>query len=248
MAFDLLGLVFAFIVLIAFTIQTITGFGSTVIALSLGAIWYGLDQLLPFLIFTNILFSSVLAYQNRQHINKNLAIKIVLPGMLLGTVIGYFIKPYFNEILLKQLLGVLILIISSLELWRIYHGNQAILHSKLKARLCTLFAGLSHGIFASGGPLLVYSIAGFKVNKYQFRATVVVCLFALNCLLAVAFLIDGRLQPVLPFVLVVIPVIFIAMKVGNVLHGYVNEDNFKKVVFIFLLFSGINLAASPYLT
>jgi uncharacterized membrane protein YfcA len=248
MAFDVLGLAFAFIVLVAFTIQTITGFGSTVIALSLGAIWYGLDQLLPFLIFSNILFSSVLAYQNRQHINKDLAINVVLPGMLLGTVIGYFIKPYFNEMLLKQLLGVLIIIISSLELWRLYYGKQSNLHSKFKARLLTLFAGLSHGIFASGGPLLVYSIAGFKVDKHQFRATVVVCLFALNCLLAVAFLIDGRLQPVLPFVLAVIPIIFVAMKVGNTLHGYVNEDNFKKVVFIFLLFSGINLAASPYLT
>jgi uncharacterized membrane protein YfcA len=248
MGFDLIGLAFAFIVLFAFTVQAVSGFGSTVIALSLGAIWYGLDQLLPFLIFSNILFTSVLAYKNRHHINKDLAFRVVLPGMLLGTVIGYFIKPYLNEIILEQMLGVLIIFISILELWRLLHRNESIPHSKVKSRLLTLFAGLSHGVFASGGPLLVYSIAGFKVDKHQFRATVLVCLFVLNCLLAFAFLIDGRLQPVLPFVLAAIPIIFIAMKVGNILHDYVNEEHFKKGVFIFLLLSGINLLVARHLT
>lgn len=248
MAFDLLGLGFACIILMAYVLQTITGFGSTVVALSLGAIWYSIDELLPFLIFTNILFTSFLAYKNRRYIHKHLALNIVLPGMLIGTVLGYLIKSYLDDELLKKILGLLIVWVSSLELWRLYKDQIPIMHSTIKSRLLTLLAGLSHGIFASGGPLLVYAIAGFNVNKAQFRATVVVCLFVLNCILTIAFLLDGRLQPVLPFVVAAIPLILIAVKAGNYIHNFVNEELFKKGIFILLLLSGINLMVGCHLT
>lgn len=241
MAFDWLWMVFSIVILMAYTVQAITGFGSTVIALSIGVLWYSLDELLPFLIFSNILFSCVLVIKHKRHLNKYLAYRVVLPGMLMGLILGYLIKPYVDEGLLKQLLGLLIIWVSVLELWRLTRKSRARLIEGNKSRLLTLIAGLSHGLFASGGPLLVYTIAGHKVDKTQFRSTVVVCLFVLNCILSTAFLIDGRLEPVLPFVLAVIPIIFIAVKVGNYLHNFVNEESFKKGVFILLLGSGVNL-------
>lgn len=247
MAFDLLGLGFAGIVLMAYVLQAITGFGSTVIALSIGLIWYSIDELLPFLIFTNILFTSVLVYQYKNNIHKYLALNVVLPGMLIGTLIGYFIKNHIDEIFLKQLLGVIITWISIIELRRLFTRIQSVEHSAVKSKILTFTAGLSHGIFASGGPLLVYAISGYKINKTQFRATVVVCLFVLNCILTGAYLVDGRLQPVLPFVVAALPLILITVKLGNAIHNVVNEEHFKKVIFILLLISGINLVFARYL-
>ena len=246
MAFDQIALFYGVIILLAYIVQAITGFGSTVIALSLGVIWYSLDELLPFLIFSNILFSSVLVFKHWKSMHSYLTFQVILPGMLLGMVVGYLIKPLLNDDMLKQILGVLIIWVSVLELHRLFKKQPPKIIGKLKRHVLILLAGMSHGVFASGGPLMVYTISGFKVDKTQFRATVVVCLFIVNCILTSAFLVDDRLAPVLPFVIAVVPIIFMAVKIGNHIHGYINEQNFKKGIFILLLISGLNLVVSGH--
>lgn len=249
MAFDELGALFSVIILFAFTVQAITGFGSTVIALSLGIMFYSIDELLPFLVFSNILFTSVLVAKFHKGFNKQLAFKTILPGTFIGMILGFGLKPMLDESLLKSLLGLLIIGISVIELNGLFKksntGVQKSIKEKprgpLKVKLLTLISGLSHGIFASGGPLLVYAVAKFNANKTQFRATVLVCLFSLNVVLTFLFLMDGRLQPVMPFVLAAIPVMYVAMKVGDYLHKKINELIFKKCVYALLLVIGINL-------
>ena len=41
------------------------------------------------------------------------------------------------------------------------------------SRLLSLGAGISHGLFASGGPLLVFALAGTHLDKARLRATLV---------------------------------------------------------------------------
>lgn len=254
MAFDEIGALFAMIILFAYTVQTITGFGSTVIALSLGIMFYSIDEILPFLVFSNILFAGVLVAKFHEGFNKQLAFKIILPGTFIGMILGYGLKPMLDESLLKSLLGFLVISISVMELKVFFvrsnieseNGKTENRPDNFKMKLLTLLSGLSHGIFASGGPLLVYAVAKFRTNKTQFRATVLVCLFSLNIVLAFLFLIDGRLQPVMPFVMAAIPIMYVAIKLGSYLHSKVNEILFKKSVYALLFLMGINLVTQGY--
>jgi len=132
MAFDQIALFYGVIILLAYIVQAITGFGSTVIALSLGVIWYSLDELLPFLIFSNILFSSVLVFKHWKSMHSYLTFQVILPGMLLGMVVGYLIKPLLNDDMLKQILGVLIIWVSVLELHRLFKKQPPKIIGKLK--------------------------------------------------------------------------------------------------------------------
>jgi uncharacterized membrane protein YfcA len=234
-------------ILLAYTLEAITGFGSILIALSLGILVLPMDVVLPILVALNIPMSATIAFKNRQSINTQLLFKIILPGMLIGTLAGYFMKPYLNEDILKIIFGMLVIWFSSRELWRMHHKFVDTPRPAWMTRVITLSAGITHGLFASGGPLLVYAVAGTKIDKSAFRATMVVVWFTMNTLLCIAFLFDGRMQPLLGNIAMYLPLLFIAVKLGNYLHHKLDEKHFKKGIYYLLLLTGILLIASKYI-
>lgn len=228
-------------ILLAYTLEAITGFGSIVIALSLGILVLPIDMVLPILVALNIPMSATLAYKNRHAINKDLLLKTILPGMLLGTITGYFIKPYINESLLKLLFGILIIWFATRELWRMRHAQVDQARPNLLTRFITYCAGITHGLFASGGPLLVYAIASTKIDKSAFRATMVVVWLSMNSLLLFAFIIDGRMQPLVLNIAMYLPLLIIAVKLGNFLHHKLDEQLFRKGIYYLLTVTGVIL-------
>jgi hypothetical protein len=103
--------------------------------------------------------------------------------------------------------------------------------------------GLSHGLFASGGPLLVYGLAGTQLDKARLRATLVTVWFTLNSLLTLAFLLDDRLLPALPQTLTYAPLLLLGVWLGERLHRRFDEHHFRLAIYILLLVTGILLLA-----
>jgi len=244
---DLVWLALGGFILVAYTLEAITGFGSIVIALSLGMLVLPLDVVLPILVALNIPMSGTIAFKNRHSIEFNLLLKIILPGMLLGTLTGYLIKPYINEDMLKQAFGILVVWFAARELWRMHNSHEDQPRPVWITRIITFFAGITHGLFASGGPLLVYAVAGTKIDKAAFRATMIVVWFSMNIVLASAFLLDGRLQPLLGNVAMYLPLLLVAVKLGNYLHEKINEKHFRLGIYCLLLVTGFILIVGRYI-
>jgi uncharacterized membrane protein YfcA len=230
-------------ILLAYTLEAVTGFGSIVIALSLGALLLPIEQLLPVLVPLNIGMTGYLVWRHRAQIDRPLLLGTILPGMVAGTALGYLLLPYLDAALLKRGFGVLILWFAGRELWRLRHAAVLPLRPQWLTRLLTLGAGLSHGLFASGGPLLVYGLAGTALDKARFRATLVTVWFTLNSLLTLAFLLDGRLQPALPLVLTYAPLLLVGLWLGERLHRHVDERHFRIAIYALLLVTGTLLIA-----
>lgn len=228
-------------VLVSYTIEAITGFGSLVIALSLGALLLPLPELLPVLVPLNILMSGFLAWRNRQHIDRALLFKVILPLMLGGTLIGFALHNWLAADLLKMLLGLLIIWFAARELCRIQSGITVSPHPNWLSRLLTLSAGITHGLFASGGPLLVYAMAGTTLDKSRLRATMLCVWFSLNTSLSVLLLIEGQLLPALPRLLLFIPLLLVGVLAGDYLHQRINEQRFRQMVYALLAATGLLL-------
>ena len=60
---ELLWILFGCIILLAYTLEAVTGFGSIVIALSLGVLFLPFDKILPILVALNICMTSMLAFK-----------------------------------------------------------------------------------------------------------------------------------------------------------------------------------------
>lgn len=234
----LLGLFIFF----AFTTEAMTGFGSIVIALSLGVLVLPMEVILPVLVPLNILMSGTLSWRHRRWIHGPTLWRLIMPLMVIGTLVGYGLAPWLGEHLLQSVFGVLVLWFAGRESWRFWQGLRVPTHGAAWARSWTLLAGLTHGLFASGGPLLVYALSGLSLDKQRFRATLIVVWFALNSLLTLVLLLDGRLLPVMPNIAMLAPVVLLAMVLGDWLHHRVDERRFKQLVMALLMVTGAILA------
>ena len=234
----LLGLFIFF----AFTTEAMTGFGSIVIALSLGALVLPISEILPVLVPLNIVMSGTLSWRHRHHIHWPTLWKLILPLMVLGTLAGYGFRPWLGDDYLRQGFGVLVLWFSSRELWRMFRGLDVRAHAAWWSRCWMFLAGITHGLFASGGPLLVYALSGLQLDKQRFRATLILVWLSLNSLLTVVFLVDGSLLPAAPKIGLLVPVVIASMLLGEWLHHRVNEARFRQAVFVVLWMTGWILA------
>tara|TARA_R100001440_G_scaffold24211_10_gene39513 strand:- start:107503 stop:108246 length:744 start_codon:yes stop_codon:yes gene_type:complete len=235
-------LLLALFIFLAFTTEATTGFGSIVIALSLGALLFPIPELLPILVPLNIVMTSVLSWRHRHAIHWPTLCRMILPLMVVGTLAGYGLRPWLGDQLLKTAFGLLVLWFSSRELWRLWKGITVKPHGKVWSQFWMLMAGMTHGLFASGGPLLVYALSGLALDKQQFRATLILVWLSLNGLLTLVFLLDGSLLPAAPHIAVMIPVVIAAMMLGEWLHRRVNEARFRQAVFVVLWMTGGILA------
>ncbi|NQD93023.1 sulfite exporter TauE/SafE family protein [Pseudomonas sp. CrR25] len=225
-------------ILLAYTLEAITGFGSIVIALSLGALLLPIEQLLPVLVPLNVGMTGYLSVRYRRLIDRPLLVGMILPGMLLGTLLGYVLLPWLDAALAKRAFALLVLWFAARELWRLRRGTPAPPRPPWLGRLISLAAGLCHGLFASGGPLLVYALSGSALDKARLRATLVSVWFCLNGLLTLAFLLDGRLLPPLPRVLAYAPLLLVGIWLGEHLHRRVAERQFRIAIYLLLLATG----------
>jgi uncharacterized membrane protein YfcA len=232
-------------ILLAYTLEAITGFGSIVIALSLGALLLPIDQLLPVLVPLNICMTGFLVWRHRQQIDRRLLLGMILPGMVLGTLIGYAILPWLDAALAKHLFGALVLWFAARELWRMKRNAVQVLRPMWLNRIISLCAGISHGLFASGGPLLVFALAGTQLDKARLRATLVSVWFTLNSLLTICFLLDGSLKPALPQILSYAPLLLVGVWIGERLHQRFNEQHFRIAIYLLLLVTG-GLLLAPW--
>lgn len=228
-------------VLFSYTVEAMTGFGSIVIALSLGALVLPIPTMLPVLVPLNIFMSGYLSWRYWRHVDAATLLRVVLPLMGLGTIAGYLLRPWLDETLLKQLFGLLITWFALRALWQSTRSRRMPRRPRGWTRLWTFAAGITHGLFASGGPFLVYALAGVNLDKARFRATLVVVWFTLNSALTLAFAVDGTLKPALAHIALFLPVLLLGVFLGEHLHHRIDELWFKRVVYTVLLIAGVAL-------
>ena len=224
----------AFAVLFAFTIEAMTGFGSIVLALSIGALVMDIQTLVQWLVPLNILMTGPLVWRLRHHIALRFLLTQVLPWMAVGTVVGVMLTGHIPELYSKGLFALLICWFALRSLAQ----AEAPEHGGGTRTAFIISAGVTHGLFASGGPLLVYACARTGLDKTQFRATLLSVWLTLNGSLTVWFLLSGKLQSHATSILTLIPCVAIGAWLGNTLHHKVSQSAFTRIVFSVLFLVG----------
>lgn len=237
-------LLFGAFILFSYTAEAMTGFGSIVIALSLGALLFPIDFLQTVLVPLNICMTGYLSWKHWRHIDWALLLKLILPFMLVGTLTGVVLQPHLGGNALKGLFALLVLWFAGRELWRASRGLAGGQKPVWWSRGIIGLAGITHGLFASGGPLLVYGLAGMTLNKARFRATLILVWFSLNSVLTGVFLMQGRVQEHILVILAYIPLIPLGVWLGEHLHHKVDDVRFKLWIYRLLVLAALGLLSS----
>ena len=148
-------------------IQGITGFAGTVLAMPFAIMIYGIDVAKPSLTILALLAGLLIAVRGYRHIVWKEFFKILVV-MFIGVFIGEYIYSFLKTELLLQIFSVFVIAVALMGLL----GKKNRELPDLALDLILLLAGVIHGMFVSGGPLLIVYAVKKLPEKNQFRTTV----------------------------------------------------------------------------
>jgi len=233
------------VIFVTHSLEAVTGFGCTVLALPFITALFGLKSgvmTLTVLAWVLALYIVITKWRNIQW--KQFG--IIAGFMLLGLPIGMYLFRHVEAAPLKKALAVFIVLAASYQLvaMRIPRLKDAKLPKPLGFFL--LFAGgIVHGMFSSGGPLVVLYASNALPEKGKFRATLCLLWATLNTILIGSYFFAGGFPRVTALnTAYMLPFLALGIAVGEWLHKRVNAEIFKFIVFATLLATGVIMLAA----
>ncbi|MFI3257652.1 MAG: sulfite exporter TauE/SafE family protein [Spirochaetales bacterium] len=230
-------ILFFVVIFVSNIIQAITGFAGTMLAMPAAMLLIGLDNAKAILNVIAIIICTLVVIKDRAYINKKEVIKMTA-FMIIGICIGMYLLKIIPTGILLQIYGVLITLIALKKLFI----KKEVPLPNLVLIFIIILAGIIHGMFISGGSLLVvYAITVLK-DKKEFRATLSLLWIFLNSILLITHINAGYFtQDVRFMTYIAVPIALLSIVIGNKIHHMINQNVFLKITYCLLLISGISL-------
>lgn len=228
------------IVLITHTLEAVTGFGCTVLALPFVSALLGVRQAVRVLTALAWLLAVYIAIKKRKNIDFRHYL-IISACMLVGLPLGLYLFRFADTGFLKTLLAIFIVLSSALQLLKL-SGFLKIGKPLPKplAVLLLVSAGVVHGMFASGGPLVVLYASVALPDKGRFRATLCLLWATLNTILLSTYILGGAFDThTVGLVGWMIPFLLAGIVAGEKVHDRVQARTFSFIVFGMLFCTGL---------
>lgn len=238
----------ALLILITFfaaSVQSATGFGFGLIAVSAFLILLNSAAAIQLVIIITLVMSCVHWFKLKQDVPANL-LKWLSLGCLAGFPIGVFIYLELNLDVLKMSIALLIILISLQNAWHLFRTNQSSnVPSQPKFNHKALMGvGVASGAMASSlampGPAVMLYLARTSLTKDEVRSTILTFfIFSYGgALILQASLVGISLQTWTTAALLT-PAALIGVAAGHLISNKINQHVFKALVLAILLLTGI---------
>lgn len=233
------NIMFLIVLFAANVIQAITGFAGTLLAMPPAMMLIGVHQAKVILNIMAFLSCFILAVKSYKNIQWKILLNIIV-YMAAGMLAGIWLFEHLSLDLLLPVYGVMILLIALKKMFI----KKEIEMTGWMLNGILLAAGVIHGMFVSGGALLVVYAAAVLKDKENFRATVAAVWVVLNTGLMISDILNGYMtSSVVKMTEISILPLALAIYIGNKIHEKIDQEVFMKITYILLLASGISILA-----
>jgi len=228
----------AAIVLLAFFIRGIAGFGSGLIAIPLLAMLLPLPVVVPVMALLDYSAAAVHGIKHRERIVWRDLLPM-LPFTLAGSLAALYLLHRVDTALLNTALGVFILSYALYTLSGLAPQRQ---HARGWALPLGGIGGLISTLFGTGGPFYVIYLHLRALDKMAFRATVAAMFLIDGGIRIAGYLVTGLLDwHALLLTAAGLPIMLVAMYAGGHLHTNISQRNFSRLISLLLVGSGLAL-------
>ncbi|HEV2007188.1 MAG TPA: sulfite exporter TauE/SafE family protein [Burkholderiales bacterium] len=240
MPFDLNMLIIAvFIVLVAYLLFALSGFGSTLITIPLFAHLYPLTFVLPMLALLDTAAAMRLGLQSRGHLLRH-ELAWLLPCMAVGMIAGVALLVKLPAQLVLGTLGGLV------AAYGLYSLSGRGIGFRLPQRAAVpvgLAGGVLSSLFGVGGPLYVMYLTARGHNPLQVRSTITTLLSVTTLTRVVLFALYGLYAQngILLFALALAPAMLVGLYAGHRLHLNLSKRRLMQSIAVLLIASGASL-------
>ena len=227
------------IVLGAYVVFGLTGFGSTVIALPLLALMLPLKFVVPLLMMLDLSATLLLGARFRKGIRYDELVWLV-PFILIGMALGLTLLIKVAEASLLLGLGVFVLLYA---LYGFTRSGAPLPLGRIWSGPIGLAGGALSALFGTGGVLFAIYIAGRITDKNEMRATNASTIMLSALIRVVLFGAAGLLtqEHLLLFWVLLVPAMLAGFYLGNRLHSVLPAAGVVRVVYSVLVVAGVTL-------
>lgn len=230
-------ILFILVVFASNIIEAITGFAGTLLAMPFSMVLIGLNDSKVILNVIALVIGISTGVKYVKYTNKKELIKIIA-FMLIGMLIGMQLLGILPERIIMFIYGIVVLAVAINGLF----NKKEFQLSKTVGIIVLVLAGIIHGMYLSGGSLLViYAVSMFN-NKDEFRATLASVWIALNGYLITRDVIIGNFTTYnLTLILILLIPLVIAITLGYKIQKVIEQKHFIRLTYVLLLISGTML-------
>ena len=230
------------VVLAAFVAEAAMGFGATVVAVTLGALFVPVEIILPAFVPINLILSTAIVLRSSASIAWRVLLVELAPALGLGCAAGIAAFRFGAHEAEKLLFALFVVGLALVELRGV--RREALPLSRRARVALLLLGGVVHGLFGSGGPMVVYVLRRRIADKRAFRATLAVVWIALNAALLASYATMGLLRRETGELCCALGLALVpALALGELLHRRLDATRFQLAVCRLLLLGGVALAA-----
>jgi uncharacterized protein len=218
----------------------LTGFGVATVSMSLLLLF--LDPLLtiPLVAIAALVATGFLAWRIKEKKTWK-RIKPLFIGVLFGVPLGALLLNYINHDLLKLSIAIFFIIYSVYGLFFSKFKTALFNKNKITSAIIGFFAGFFNSTVNIDGPLVaLYESSDIKENTNGYKDAIATYMFFTGILTVFSHLLAGRITKELIFLLpYVISALIIGIFIGHKLFSKINGTYLKKIIYFFVLFSGL---------
>ena len=220
----------------------LTGFGVATVSMSLLLLF--LDPLLaiPLVAIAALIATGFLAWRIKEK-NTMKRIAPLFVGVIFGVPLGILILSSINQNLLKLFIGLFFIVYSIYGLFFSRFKFFLLNKNKITSAIIGFFAGLFNSTVNIDGPLVaLYESGDIEKNSNAYKDAIASYMFFTGLLTVSGHLLAGRINieliALLPYV---IPALILGILIGHKIFAKINGTALKKIIYFFVLFSGLML-------
>jgi uncharacterized membrane protein YfcA len=229
----------AFIVLLAYSVFGLTGFGAAIVGIPLLAHFYPLRFAVPMMLVFDLCAGLMFGLRDRKQVSRTELLWLA-PFVLMGMALGIVLLINVNERWLLMVLGAFVLVYAVRNLLK-KNATQPI--SRRWALPAGVIGGSLTSMFGTGGPIYVLYLAGRITDVSVLRASLGVLIFSTALARLGLFTTSGFYnQPsLLPLAFALAPICFLGYWLGSRLHARLPAKRASQAVWLLLIGGGASL-------
>ncbi|MEY3594597.1 MAG: hypothetical protein RL576_11 [Actinomycetota bacterium] len=237
---DLLAVVV--IICIAAVLQSISGFGFSLLAMPLLSIFVDIQDAVVIATLCGIFTNAVHLRKDFQLVERSIARRISLSA-LIGMPLGVVVLSVFSATHMRAIIGAVIVVLVFLMMRNFILKTE---NTNVDIVLGA-FSGLLATSVSTNGPPLVFLLQSKQLDPWRLRATLAYVFTISGCASFIVLMIAGKGSiEAFQYAMLSLPAMYLGTVVGRRASLRVTQEAFKRLVYVLLLATAVSTTLAAF--
>jgi len=232
------------VIIVAYTVFGLSGFGSTVISVPILAHFLPVSYLVPLMALLDMTSATIMGTQGREHVSRE-EMKRIIPFMFIGFIVGATVLVGVPDQYLRMALGAFAFGVG------IYSIANPVVARKFSTWWCVpvgIVGGAIATVFGAGGPIYATYLAGRLDDKTEIRSTMSALIAISAFTRAIVYVASGLILHAAIFAgfIVLSPFVWMGLKLGHRIHTGLTQQQMRRAIGGLLLVTGGSLLVRSF--